>query len=398
MSYLDLQTKKGVVYIKKDSIKKLKNVDAVVFDCDGVLIDVSKSYFATIRKTVNYLFSKLLGVKPLRHNSLEELIYIFKKTGGFNNDWDVAQAISLLIFSVMPESATRSIIKVLESQQSNTSQNHLEIFHLIVKNMKKTGRKNGVIIREESVVELAKKFACSSLKSLEQNLTSKFPSNKNLLDTLLSDGSYFFNPRSVGESLFITVFEEIFLGRSLFKEMYGFDCNFYNGLGLINNEKMIINKKIMNQISSLIGNAKFGIASGRPFLASKHTMGDLLKEFRPEARIFLEDVRRAEEKYEKKGKVVNLGKPDPFSLMLCTKGLIPFTLALYVGDSMEDFIMTRRANTFKPRYLFAGVYLHSIMPDKLMMNFLGEGVDVLMPSSGELPFVLSYIQEKDGFA
>ena len=54
-----------------------------IFDVDGVLIDVTKSYHYSIKDTVDY-FSK-------KENSLKDLLDI-KLTFGINNDWDASLA------------------------------------------------------------------------------------------------------------------------------------------------------------------------------------------------------------------------------------------------------------------------------------------------------------------
>lgn len=56
----------------------------VLFDMDGVLVDVSKSYRTTIKQTIeHYLKSE---ISP-------DLIQSFKDRGGLNNDWDLSEAI-----------------------------------------------------------------------------------------------------------------------------------------------------------------------------------------------------------------------------------------------------------------------------------------------------------------
>jgi hypothetical protein len=57
--YKSLKINNNIIFIKKSSIKKLSQVDAVIFDCDGVLIDVSKSYFKAIKNTINYILQEL---------------------------------------------------------------------------------------------------------------------------------------------------------------------------------------------------------------------------------------------------------------------------------------------------------------------------------------------------
>ncbi len=57
---------------------------AILFDMDGVLVDVSQSYRTAIQKTAEF-FTKQEVTK--------EQIQEFKEKGGYNNDWDLTQAI-----------------------------------------------------------------------------------------------------------------------------------------------------------------------------------------------------------------------------------------------------------------------------------------------------------------
>ena len=74
---------------------KADEFDSIIFDCDGVLIDVTKSYDTTINKTIRYVlkeldcdFTQYLGGVPLH----DELLLKFKSTGGFNDEIDIAYA------------------------------------------------------------------------------------------------------------------------------------------------------------------------------------------------------------------------------------------------------------------------------------------------------------------
>jgi haloacid dehalogenase superfamily, subfamily IA, variant 1 with third motif having Dx(3-4)D or Dx(3-4)E len=60
--------------------------DILVFDMDGVLVDVSESYRETIRQTVLHFTGKEIS---------KELIQDYKNSGGWNNDWALAQQIAL---------------------------------------------------------------------------------------------------------------------------------------------------------------------------------------------------------------------------------------------------------------------------------------------------------------
>ena len=74
---------------------KADEFDSIIFDCDGVLIDVTKSYDTTINKTIRYVlkeldcdFTQYSGGVPLT----DEHLLKFKSTGGFNDEIDIAYA------------------------------------------------------------------------------------------------------------------------------------------------------------------------------------------------------------------------------------------------------------------------------------------------------------------
>ncbi len=58
--------------------------DIIVFDMDGVLVDVTDSYRETICQTVNHFTGREIT---------KELIQDYKNSGGWNNDWALSQKI-----------------------------------------------------------------------------------------------------------------------------------------------------------------------------------------------------------------------------------------------------------------------------------------------------------------
>ncbi|MFC1705163.1 hypothetical protein ACFLZ6_02450, partial [Nanoarchaeota archaeon] len=57
---------------------------ALVLDMDGVLVDVSTSYRLAIQKTAEFFLKK--SIDP---EDIQEL----KNKGGYNNDWDLTEAL-----------------------------------------------------------------------------------------------------------------------------------------------------------------------------------------------------------------------------------------------------------------------------------------------------------------
>jgi len=57
---------------------------AILFDMDGVLVDVRSSYRKAIQETVWYFTGQRASLKEIQG---------FKEKGGYNNDWDLTEAI-----------------------------------------------------------------------------------------------------------------------------------------------------------------------------------------------------------------------------------------------------------------------------------------------------------------
>ena len=60
----------------------IPQADVLVFDMDGVLVDVSDSYRETIVRTVH-----LFTGKTITRDSIQD----YKNLGGYNNDWILSQ-------------------------------------------------------------------------------------------------------------------------------------------------------------------------------------------------------------------------------------------------------------------------------------------------------------------
>jgi HAD superfamily phosphatase len=61
-------------------------ISGVLFDMDGVLVDVSASYRLAIRKTAEHYLKKRVSFKEIQS---------YKAKSGYNNDWDLTEAIML---------------------------------------------------------------------------------------------------------------------------------------------------------------------------------------------------------------------------------------------------------------------------------------------------------------
>ncbi len=97
------------IILNKNILDRLSQVDTIVFDIDGVLIDMRESFRKAICQTVQFYFKKILhfqGCKNLIHP--EEIEY-FKMAGGFNNDWDLTSAVILFYLMKARENNLKDI-------------------------------------------------------------------------------------------------------------------------------------------------------------------------------------------------------------------------------------------------------------------------------------------------
>ena len=66
------------------------NVDAVILDIDGVLVDVADSYRRAIVESIDYVYGETIAY---------DHIQLFKDAGGFNNDWELTYAAALYVLA-----------------------------------------------------------------------------------------------------------------------------------------------------------------------------------------------------------------------------------------------------------------------------------------------------------
>jgi len=66
------------------------DVDAVVLDIDGVLVDVADSYRRAIVESVDRVYGRTVD---------DDAVQQFKNAGGFNNDWELTYAAALFVLA-----------------------------------------------------------------------------------------------------------------------------------------------------------------------------------------------------------------------------------------------------------------------------------------------------------
>jgi phosphoglycolate phosphatase-like HAD superfamily hydrolase len=281
----------------------------IVFDMDGVLIDVSNSYRDTVRQTAGLFFKSAPSSEKLPGPlfPLKDLAAV-KQSGGLNNDWDLACLVINLLFNLIEKPP------VVESKDPWT------------RYQETIGRCN---------VNSLARFLASTPTPLS-TLLHRAGKTKNPFIYGLFTGD-------VGSGNIIKqIFQEVYLGRDLFKATYSLDPKFYHDQGFIHREKLLIDR---GKLEALARNNILAIATGRPRAEAQYPLAhfDLGKYFT--IVLALEDCLEEENRrLQKKGKRVSLSKPDPFMLDAIAAGQKnPVAGYFYIGDMPDDMIAAKKS-------------------------------------------------------
>jgi len=330
----------------------------IVFDMDGVIIDVSRSYRDTVRQTAKLFFKAARSREDLPDPlfQLSDLARV-KQSGGLNNDWDLTCLIINLLFSLVKKP------KIYEDTDN---------WYRYQKTINRCD------------VAVLARFLQSANRPLTTLLEKKAKLNDEFIMSLYAD--------DVGSGNIIKqIFQEIYLGKDLFESIYGMPPKVYNGEGYINRENLLVKKSILEYLSK---NNILAIATGRPKAEADYPLDffDLRKYFT--IILTLDDCIREEEKIlEQEGKKVSISKPNPYILDSIAETKKHETSGFYyIGDMPDDMVAASRS-----RAGFIGIGLLSSSPDKanLKRGLLRAGADYIIEDIEELKEIIESKEQKN---
>lgn len=316
-------------------------IDALIFDIDGVLIDVSHSYRQAIIQTVDLFFSQGLGLKyegqpiSLLENKDVDLL---KQAGGFNNDWDVTTAFITYFLEMLPP---QSIITQPLKRHVPAMLAYLQVVGGNLQVTMEQLRQNKNTRRLVWGVRDLGGGLPAIHKLLKHRNRHLLPIHGDLLKGNLVE----------------RIFQELYLGDTLFEKIYQTPAVVVQTPGLIDNEMLIINRAILQTLS---GEISLGIASGRPKAEAEYSLKrlDIRQYFK--SLVTHDDVVAAGAR----------GKPDPWSLLEAIRHIQPTpSCSAYIGDTPDDIRAAKAANQTTP---FMAIGSVAVAGDKRKLRELFE--------------------------
>ena len=298
-------------------------MNILIFDMDGVLIDVSKSYRKTIQRTVGIYLETCLGFERTgREWVTNEEISLFKLAGGFNSDWDVTSGLLLYLLSIS------GISPLSKRKQLSSIQ---EIVNYLKTNSSTARRKSPTVNRKHLFAFSEKvRSAGGGVRGIRRLLGNSW------------EGWVYRTGNLYRENLVERIFQEIYLGKQ-FTSHYLLPRLFYNnGEGLYLQEKLLIPRRILSYLRKKL---KMGIASGR--LRFEAELG--LKRFGLypyfESVVTLDECEEEEKRiFRSTGKQIQCSKPHPHSILRVVREIgIRNPRCGYVGDVVDDMVAARAA-------------------------------------------------------
>lgn len=281
-SYVEIAT--GVMALDRGLPFTLDQADAVIFDIDGVLVDVSDSFRQVISLTVQFYFNRILEIPGQERLIKAEETGHFKLAGHFNNDWELAKG-----------AVAHGLLKLLSTDGVDP---------VTMESLRETPP-----LVEDFTAEVKKLGG-----GLEETLK--------LVKGKLGESSRGEFDSRYKPELIKKIFMEHYAGTQLCQSMYGFEPEYYRGQGLVEKEQNILDLSLIRKLAE--SGIAFGILSGRipeevEYLFRKTGLDSFL---RPE-RVITDDGTLP-------------GKPDPGGLQLLARRM-GFKAGIYVGDVPDDW-------------------------------------------------------------
>ncbi len=304
----------------------MNHVEVLIFDMDGVLVDVRESYREAARRTATAYLERLLDCAPgfLEGTITLEDVAALKLARGFNNDWALTTALIALYLAHLPP---------LPAPRLPLPPSAREVLQAL------WGAGSDVMGEAQAL------WTGVDVASFAQEVTAAGGGLEGVARVLgdFPNRVYLFAEGDLRRTNLVQrLFQELYLGRDLFVRTYGEEPLWHKGEGLIARERLI---PAPSTLEALATRLPLGIATGRPRAEARHALDQFGIAPYFSTVVDLEDVQAAEEATGERP----LGKPHPYSLLEAARRLgAEGRACAYVGDQPDDMRAARRASEAQP--------------------------------------------------
>ncbi|HZK12805.1 MAG TPA: HAD-IA family hydrolase [Atribacterota bacterium] len=320
--------------LNKKILDKISEVDTLVFDIDGVLIDVRDSFMKAVCQTVQFYFKEILGFQGSQGLINPKEIVYFKTAGGFNNDWDLTSAVVLFYLMKARENNLKDVDKL------------------------------------RSIKPDIKTFTTKRL--------SPGGGLAKVIDLIKKDGQVKEGILSLWDQDLITkIFREIYAGEEYCYIIYGFHPSLVKIEGLIKQERIIIDKNKKN----FLQNFSLGILTGR----NEREARVALEKLGWDDIISKEQIVTADD---------GVAKPHPQGLKKIAESL-ETKWGIYIGDTWDDLLTVKNTNKEERVTKFLSAIVlgkESDLRGKSAKFYLNAGVDLLTQDVNSILYYLERVK------
>lgn len=376
------------IYLKKQVKIGFENGVKLVCDFDGVLVDTSKSYPSTIIELIDYYFIEILGLTGSKNQLITfQDIQNFKDTGLFNNDWTLSNFFikyylmcgfqclepePQLIFSKQLKQ-----IKFLEVNQV------LGLLKKLGEFFQSNGTTISTLLRSKHDESIGLPTTLSIIRNGSKPLlTPIFPQLRGLVNLNLIDNLVYYDLQK--PDLLKRMFEELYLGKTLFEKFYGTSSHFKFQKSFLEKEQFIPTQNTLALLDAKCG--PITIYSEKPRLQGLYLLEK--REFTPyfdiTNSIFADELINA----APNGK---FGKPCPTIFIdQIQKIRREEQVILYVGDTIADVSLVKKAkHQGLTNVMFVGVLNSAYQPTKLLSKYIEYEADVIITDLNDLPYLFT---------
>lgn len=338
--------------------------ELLIFDLDGTLIDVRRSYREVVRRTVQAYFARMLGLRGNEALVSSRDVMAFKLAGGFNNDWELSAGIIRYLLSFI-KNPPQDVPRPPEIDAADIYLRH------------------GGAQVEEDLTDLRERADFETAAERIRDAGGGLEGVQMLVGEL--EHPLFFYEGDIFTANIVTrLFQEFYLGKRHFPEVYEERPLFYTGAGLIEQERLMVPQHILAELRTQY-ERRLAIVTERPMpeatiAMQSHQLYPFFKTV-----VALEDITSEEARLERLDRPASRTKPHPYSLLEAAIRLDPEAQhdAAFVGDTAEDIVTAENANQTRA-FDGWGVLWGSDDPESVRQRLEAAGADRILEEPEEL--------------